>query len=146
MRKTQEPNVTAEKSPTRQASPIDALVGRQIRLRRNASRINLETLANAIGCSTQQLRKYETAENRISAGMLARVSRALAVHPAYFFDGYEMEPDDVSVPILTEVMQPDEEGYTSEDASHLMACAQSISDANLRQIVANLAELAETRF
>lgn len=48
-----------------------------------------EDLGRALGISYQQIQKYETGANRISAGRLFEVGRALTVDVAYFFDGYD---------------------------------------------------------
>jgi transcriptional regulator with XRE-family HTH domain len=41
-------------------------------------------LARALGISYQQLQKYETAGNRVSAGHLYEIAQALSVEMSYF--------------------------------------------------------------
>ncbi|MEL6364256.1 MAG: helix-turn-helix transcriptional regulator [Pseudomonadota bacterium] len=133
----------------RKATPIDEHVGRRIRARRNDNRLNLETVANAIGCSTQQLRKYETGENRASAGVLHRLGRALGVRPSYFFAESEFIQDDLAVPTLVSggdaVIAGFAEGDADDegDAAIVMAAAQAVEDEDLRRTLAALARLAE---
>lgn len=135
-------------SATRQASPIDALVGRQIRLRRNGHGLNLETVASAIGCSVQQLRKYETGENRISAGMLARVARAFECAPADFFVGFQHIDDFVDVPVLKPGAAPAPAAAPlsdDPDVEALVSCARSINEQQLAAFLDALTVLVSNR-
>ena len=61
------------------AHPIDIIVGRNIRKYRKRLGMSLEVLATEIGVSYQQLQKYETAVNRVSASRLYVTSRTLKV-------------------------------------------------------------------
>jgi transcriptional regulator with XRE-family HTH domain len=47
-----------------------------------------QQLATAVGIKFQQIQKYESGANRISASRLWDLSRALDVPISYFFDGY----------------------------------------------------------
>ena len=49
-------------------------------------------LARAIGVSFQQIQKYETANDRISASKLWNISEALEVDIGYFFEGMAKGP------------------------------------------------------
>jgi transcriptional regulator with XRE-family HTH domain len=49
-------------------------------------------LADALGISMQQVQKYETAFNRISASRLYELSQALAVPVSFFFEGLSPAP------------------------------------------------------
>ena len=51
-------------------------------------------LARALGISYQQLQKYETAGNRVSAGRLYEIAQALSVEMSYFFKDLEGEPSE----------------------------------------------------
>ena len=69
--------------------PIDIHVGtrlRALRARRGQSQGNL---ADKLGLSFQQVQKYETGANRISASKLFEISRIMGVTPNYFFEGLE---------------------------------------------------------
>ena len=54
---------------------------------RIAGGISLQDLAPIVGRTYQQLQKYETGYNRISAGVLYDLARALKTEPAYFYQG-----------------------------------------------------------
>ncbi|RZJ44851.1 MAG: XRE family transcriptional regulator, partial [Brevundimonas sp.] len=63
----------------RTAAPdhIDAYVGARIGLRRSALGLSQAALAQRIGVSFQQVQKYETGQNRISASRLHRAAVVL---------------------------------------------------------------------
>lgn len=67
--------------------PADRHVGRQIAAVRVHSDVSQAQLARSIGISFQQLQKYETARNRVSASMLYEIARSLDVPVSRFFDG-----------------------------------------------------------
>jgi transcriptional regulator with XRE-family HTH domain len=72
--------------------PVDIHVGGRIRMRRILLGLSQEVVASQLGISFQQLQKYESGANRISASRLYDVAHFLNVPVAYFFD--EM-PDEV---------------------------------------------------
>ena len=68
------------------ASEIDQLVGDRIRQRRILMGLTQDQLGAALGISYQQVQKYETGANRVSAGRLYLIARRLEVNPGWFFD------------------------------------------------------------
>ena len=73
--------------------PVDIHVGRRIRELRLAAGLSQSDLARDIGVQFQQLQKYETAANRISASRLHDCAMSLAVPVASFFPGSALGPD-----------------------------------------------------
>jgi transcriptional regulator with XRE-family HTH domain len=73
------------------ADPVDIHVGRRIKLRRVLLRISQEELAVDIGITFQQVQKYESGANRVSASRLYDVSRVLGCPVTYFFDDIKSE-------------------------------------------------------
>ena len=67
--------------------PIDTHVGKRLRARRRLLNLTQETLANAVEIRFQQIQKYESGANRISASRLWSLAKALNVPVSYFFDG-----------------------------------------------------------
>jgi len=63
-------------------------VGERIRHRRAEMGLTQEDLGRNLEISYQQIQKYETGANRISAGRLFEVAGALTVDVSYFFEGY----------------------------------------------------------
>ncbi|HTH96285.1 MAG TPA: helix-turn-helix transcriptional regulator [Stellaceae bacterium] len=65
--------------------PVDIHVGGRIRMRRILLGLSQETVASQLGISFQQLQKYESGANRISASRLYDVAYCLNAPVAYFF-------------------------------------------------------------
>lgn len=65
----------------------DVHVGQRVRHRRWALGMPQKQLADAVGVRFQQIQKYETGANRISASRLWDIARALDVPVAYLFEG-----------------------------------------------------------
>jgi transcriptional regulator with XRE-family HTH domain len=70
---------------------IDDYVGGRIRERRIMLGLTQQKLAEMIGVSYQQAYKYERGVNRLSAGRLFEVARALSVPLTYFYEGFGEE-------------------------------------------------------
>lgn len=69
---------------------IDTLIGMKIHELRISMGLSRQQLAAKIGVTHQQLQKYEKGTNRISAGRLAAIAKALNKPVAFFFeDTYE---------------------------------------------------------
>ncbi len=64
-------------------------IGERIRRRRTELGLTQEQLGEALGVSYQQIQKYETAANRVSAARLYELAQACDVDVAYFFEGFE---------------------------------------------------------
>lgn len=78
--------------------PVDEHVGKRVRHRRWMLGMTQQQLANAVGIKFQQIQKYETGMNRISASRLWDIATALDVPVAYFFDGLSGDTGTTSVP------------------------------------------------
>lgn len=68
---------------------IDKEIGRRIRHRRWRMSVTQQELGKLIGVSFQQIQKYETGTNRVSASKLIFIANALSVPITYFFDNIE---------------------------------------------------------
>jgi transcriptional regulator with XRE-family HTH domain len=69
------------------AQDTDGHVGARVRARRRLLGLTQQRLAERVGIAHQQVAKYETGVDRISAGRLFALARALGVEPGYFFEG-----------------------------------------------------------
>ena len=67
--------------------PVDVHVGKRIRHRRWMVGMTQQQLAEKVGIKFQQIQKYETGMNRVSASRLWDISDALGVDVSFFFDG-----------------------------------------------------------
>jgi transcriptional regulator with XRE-family HTH domain len=71
------------------ANTVDRQVGERMRRRRILLGLTQDQLADALGISYQQIQKYETGANRVSAGRLAQIAEVLEVQPGWFFGSAE---------------------------------------------------------
>ncbi|MBO9465050.1 transcriptional repressor DicA [Pelagimonas phthalicica] len=84
------------------AHPVDVHVGKRIRHRRWLVGMTQQQLAEKVGIKFQQIQKYETGANRVSASRLWDIADALEVPVSFFFEGIESdsaaEPKEDNVP------------------------------------------------
>ena len=71
--------------------PVDVHVGKRIRHRRWLAGMTQHQLAQHVGIKFQQIQKYETGANRVSASRLWDISETLEVPVSFFFEGLERE-------------------------------------------------------
>jgi len=73
--------------------PVDAHVGRAVRVRRRLRGLSQQALGERIGLTFQQIQKYESGANRISASALHAIAWALEVPVAAFFEDLPQTAD-----------------------------------------------------
>ncbi len=73
------------------AHPVDVHVGKRVRHRRWLVGMTQQQLAEQVGIKFQQIQKYETGANRVSASRLWDIADALDVPVSFFFEGIESE-------------------------------------------------------
>lgn len=66
---------------------VDTHVGKRLRRRRRLLGLTQEGLGAKVGVKFQQIQKYETGANRVTASRLFDLANALGVSVNYFFDG-----------------------------------------------------------
>jgi transcriptional regulator with XRE-family HTH domain len=71
--------------------PVDVHVGQRVRQRRWMVGMTQQQLGNKVGIKFQQIQKYETGTNRISASRLWDIAAALDVSVSFFFEGLSGE-------------------------------------------------------
>ncbi len=76
--------------------PVDVHVGKRIRHRRWLTGMTQQQLADAVGIKFQQIQKYETGMNRVSASRLWDIASALDVGVGFFFEGIEAVAEGVA--------------------------------------------------
>jgi transcriptional regulator with XRE-family HTH domain len=109
---------------------IDQHVGERIRLRRAELGLTQEQLAEALEVSYQQIQKYETGANRISASRIFQMARRLDVELGYFFDGLPVEDRTEQPPL--------EHGGRQRSAIELVRKFAQIEDPQVRAAIAGL--------
>jgi len=68
-------------------NPVDLHIGQRVRHRRWLLGMTQQQLAQSVGIRFQQIQKYESGANRISASRLWDLARALEMPVSFFFDG-----------------------------------------------------------
>ncbi len=71
------------------AHPVDVHVGKRIRQRRWLVGMTQQQLAEKVGIKFQQIQKYETGANRVSASRLWDIADALETNVTFFFEGID---------------------------------------------------------
>lgn len=69
--------------------PVDVHVGKRVRHRRWMVGMTQQQLGENVGIKFQQIQKYETGMNRISASRLWDIATALDVPISFFFEGLD---------------------------------------------------------
>ncbi len=69
--------------------PVDVHVGKRVRHRRWMVGMTQQQLGDKVGIKFQQIQKYETGANRISASRLWDIAEALDVEISFFFEGLD---------------------------------------------------------
>ena len=86
--------------------PVDVHVGKRIRHRRWMVGMTQQQLAEKVGIKFQQIQKYETGMNRVSASRLWDIAETLGVPVAFFFDGMEASVGDLDAAAPVEGFVP----------------------------------------
>lgn len=73
------------------AHPVDVHVGQRVRHHRWLVSMTQQQLAEKVGIKFQQIQKYETGANRVSASRLWDIAAALEVDVSVFFAGLKPE-------------------------------------------------------
>jgi transcriptional regulator with XRE-family HTH domain len=108
------------------ATPLDKVIGERIKTQRLMLRLSQSDLAERLGCSFQQVQKYENGSNRVSAATLSRISDVLNLPLSYFFDQSSPELQQVTALPL------DREG------ADLLRAFAAIGDAKVRRHLLDL--------
>jgi len=111
------------------AARIDAHVGHQIRKHRQNRGITQQELARALGISYQQIQKYENGTNRISAGRLYIIAKALGTQASDFFEEFALS------------LRSDQLAITSEDVIQAAKELSAVPDPRVRNSIRALVRL-----
>ena len=110
------------------AKRVDAHVGERIRDRRTTLGLTQEHLANALNISYQQVQKYETGANRVSAGRLYEMARILDTDVSFFFNGLNEQSE----------AQPLDHGGKNRATIELVRNFSTIQDLEVRAALSGL--------
>lgn len=106
--------------------PVDAHVGKRIRHRRWMVGMTQQQLAEKVGIKFQQIQKYETGMNRVSASRLWDIAVTLGVPIAFFFEGLEDSTG--------EATKADGDILADKEALELVRSYYSIPEAQRRRL------------
>ena len=109
--------------------PVDVHVGKRVRHRRWMVGMTQQQLGDIVGIKFQQIQKYETGANRVSAGRILEIARKLGVDVGYFFEGLS-DDDDPGLPL--------EHGGRQRAAIELVRKFGQIKDPEVRAAIAGL--------
>lgn len=125
--------------------PVDVHVGARVRQRRVLLGLSQSKLGQHIGVTFQQMQKYESGANRISASRLWRLARELDVPVQYFFEEMGDDPG-APAPAGAESFPPPAEGSTSSRESlELLRGYYAIQDADLRRTIRQMIKAIERK-
>jgi len=120
---------------------IDTHVGLRIRMRRKMFGWSQERLATRVGLTFQQVQKYESGANRVSASKLWAIAQALDTSVASFFDGLEpAAAQQIGAQQAVELNA----FLASSDAIDLIAAFSKVQDRTLRRHVIDLVRALST--
>lgn len=106
--------------------PVDVHVGKRIRHRRWMVGMTQQQLADAVGIKFQQIQKYETGMNRVSASRLWDIARTLGVQIGFFFEGLAGEG--------TAEAAPAADILANKEAMELVRAYYSIPEAQRKRL------------
>jgi transcriptional regulator with XRE-family HTH domain len=105
--------------------PVDIHVGKRIRHRRWMIGMTQQQLGDKVGIKFQQIQKYETGMNRVSASRLWDIADTLGVTISFFFEG--LSEGDAPVAATNDMM-------AEKEALDLVRSYYAIPEAQRRRL------------
>ena len=105
--------------------PVDIHVGKRIRHRRWMIGMTQQQLGDKVGIKFQQIQKYETGMNRVSASRLWDIADTMGVTISFFFEG--LEEADAPATAMTDIM-------AEKEALDLVRSYYAIPEAQRRSL------------
>jgi len=111
--------------------PVDVHVGKRIRHRRWMVGMTQQQLGETVGIKFQQIQKYETGMNRVSASRLWDIAQAMEVPISFFFEGVEDESA-----VVDDMVQSKQKGdlLADKEALELVRSYYSIPEQQRRRL------------
>lgn len=121
-------------------SPIDLHLAKKLRAMRTQCGVTQYELGELIGVTFQQIQKYESALNKISASRLYEICRVLNRPLSSFFENMAVDEDYYNFEFVSEneVMQEDQE--RNKEVANLIKAFNQIKDEEVRKNVINLVD------
>ncbi|MFD1882821.1 helix-turn-helix domain-containing protein [Paracoccus pacificus] len=115
---------------------VDVHVGKRIRHRRWMTGVTQQQLADKVGIKFQQIQKYETGMNRVSASRLWDIAAVLDVPVSFFFEGLK---DSEPVPQVEGDIMADKEALQLIRAYYAMPEVQRRQIFELARVLSDAA-------
>jgi len=116
---------------------VDVHVGQRIRRRRWMLGMTQQQLGDAVGIKFQQIQKYETGMNRVSASRLYDIAKALDVQVAFFFDGMTENGVEAEEMVLTAEScetAPSTDIFAEKETLELIRCYYQMPEEPRRRL------------
>lgn len=120
---------------TKSPKSVDKHVGVRLRRQRHARGLSQQELAHLVGISFQQIQKYESGTNRVSASRLQQFADALKVTPVFFFD--EAPAAVIKDPKRISII---EQFVSTREGATLSRAFMKIADKSIRRGIVRLVE------
>ncbi len=122
------------------AHPVDLHVGKRLRQRRRLLGLTQQKLAEAVDIRFQQIQKYESGANRISASRLWSLAQALDVPVSFFFEGIETadETESQGLGINGHASQPHKapaDAFQSKETIELVRAFYNLNDEPRKRLL-----------
>lgn len=114
---------------------VDIAVGQQIKIARLSARLSQTRLAEEIGVTFQQVQKYEKGVNRVGAGRLTHIAKALGVSVSSFFD-----ERNIGTSTIEQGRRPPLELISEPFAHRLLYAFVEITDRDVQRAIVELVE------
>jgi transcriptional regulator with XRE-family HTH domain len=122
--------------PRRSRDPRDMEIAKRVRALRLQRGISQTELGSVLDVTFQQVQKYETGTNRISAGRLQQIAEVLDVPVTYFYAGIENNDEAATSPAA-------DSDFDLLQSAHAIRLVRAYSRINDRGVRLKLLKLAE---
>jgi transcriptional regulator with XRE-family HTH domain len=123
-----------------QASPIDEHLAKRLRAIRTTCGVTQSELGELVGVTFQQIQKYESASNKISASRLYEICRVLNKPLNSFFDDILVEQGYYNFEFTPEKQVIFEDQAKNKEITSLVKVFNKIEDEELRLNIVNLVD------
>jgi transcriptional regulator with XRE-family HTH domain len=122
--------------PRRSRDPRDMEIAKRVRALRLQRGISQTELGSVLDVTFQQVQKYETGTNRISAGRLQQIAEVLDVPVTYFYAGIDNNDEAPTSPAV-------DSEFDLLQSAHAIRLVRAYSRINDRGVRLKLLKLAE---
>lgn len=121
-------------------SPLDLHLAKRLKEIRSHSGVTQDELGELIGISFQQIQKYETALNKISASRLYEICRVLNKPITSFFENINVENGYYNFKFTPEETTEYEDNLRKKEVRNLVKLFNQAKNADVREKIINLVE------